>query len=1151
MTSTFNRNGSRLLAGAATIALSTVALSTPAHAIVPNDNYTSDDIVDEEGTVNGVGMIITNVVGQGSIGICTGTLINPRTVLFAAHCVNDRQESDYDGENVRASVTFTVDALPGIRDWFGTSQTNTDLLVYNINQIRYDPRSLQNAQARGFIEADIAIATLDTPVGTEFDPSTDSIVSTIPTWALLFSPLPSPGEIDPVDGTGYHVNITGYGGTGSGTTGASEGIDYRRRSAENMLGGLFSLDDRDDALFGPGQPFLPQNLYQLDFDDPARTDGDDTTADFRDFNIFRDDPRMREGTTAGGDSGGPLILDAANNDLSTENLQIGVLSGGATLFDQSAYGSTAFYEPLFLYWDYIVATNPYRYVSAKTGDGDWQDPDHWETELDPIYRVINEAGVVVNGLPTSPGAGLNGTAPDFGEICIQSPTIGDPAGVDTTPPTDRCENVGTGETTVDGEPAFSETVANNRGEALFTATLSNNRGEAVFSLNDTNSNESSVGKSLVQPYGPSGGSPEFADASNPAPTLENGLPGATALVPDNIDPVVSSDAAQQVNARYFDVTLSADGTTTLSSDVTIDRLTVVGAAGLDIQNEGDLTSLIDIMQGGGTINVDGALRTSGDYLMMAGVLGGTGTVQSPFFTNVIGAIAPGSIGGIGTLEINGNAILSSGSNLIIDIGPDSTSDLLAITGEASVGGTVIVGSGITTQPGVLGTGYTILTADGGVTGSFAGGAISAILSQNFTYTDTAVLMEILARSYGSVVDRNDAVQRGYAQLLDQNRGNAALAALYNVLDFADQSAIQSAFESWAPTTETAALQMVAQSYNQVQSFNASRLRESTLASSGGTIATLGNPIRTAGLSVSRGSQPISAVAMGLDQADEPTRVRESGLREDVAIYLAGGLMQGSGAAMPGTGGDTDVDGYFFGGGIEYFPGENSMIGISAQYSDLDSEVSLGNETESTTLALSLYGSVKTVDGFVVDGQLTVTDVDLDTTRTIAFGGGTQTLTSDSGDGGLGAALGISYDIEGAFGTISPGIEVRYVDHSLDVIEETGGPLALRIDREDFESLQGRIGFDYQKVTTGLQLDANVDFVHEYEDGPFAVSAQFANGTGPGVLFPVNSQDKFWAEAGISAKFNSGPAQFGIGVDTTIARDNANAQTYRASATFKF
>ena len=43
-----------------------------------------------------------------------------------------------------------------------------------------------------------------------------------------------------------------------------------------------------------------------------------------------------------------------------------------------------------------------------------------------------------------------------------------------------------------------------------------------------------------------------------------------------------------------------------------------------------------------------------------------------------------------------------------------------------------------------------------------------------------------------------------AQLLDQNRGNAALAALYNVLDFADQSAIQSAAERRASVTRSIA-----------------------------------------------------------------------------------------------------------------------------------------------------------------------------------------------------------------------------------------------------------------------------------------------------------------------------------------------------------
>ena len=295
-----------------------------------------------------------------------------------------------------------------------------------------------------------------------------------------------------------------------------------------------------------------------------------------------------------------------------------------------------------------------------------------------------------------------------------------------------------------------------------------------------------------------------------------------------------------------------------------------------------------------------------------------------------------------------------------------------------------------------------------------------------------------------------------------------------------------------------------------------------------------------------------AGAMGLDQADEPTSVRDGAVREDVAIFLAGGLLQGSGTSMPGyTASKTDIDGYFFGAGIEYFPSENSMVGIAAQYSNLDADVVLAQMAESKMLALSLYGSVKTEDGFVLDGQVSLTDVDLETSRTVGFLGATQTLTSDSSDGGIAAAVGISYDFEGSFGTISPGIELRYVDHSLDVVEETGGFLGLRITRADFESLQGRIGLDYQKTAGAFQIDAHADWVHEYNDGPFAIGAQFALGTGPAVPFRVATFDKDWGELGLSAKFGSGAVQFGIGAETTIARKNANAQTYRATASFKF
>jgi secreted trypsin-like serine protease len=70
--------------------MATLGLATPAQAIVPNDNFTPAQIIDNDDGVNGVGMFFRN---DGFV--CSGTLINPRTVLFAAHCVNDRPESAY------------------------------------------------------------------------------------------------------------------------------------------------------------------------------------------------------------------------------------------------------------------------------------------------------------------------------------------------------------------------------------------------------------------------------------------------------------------------------------------------------------------------------------------------------------------------------------------------------------------------------------------------------------------------------------------------------------------------------------------------------------------------------------------------------------------------------------------------------------------------------------------------------------------------------------------------------------------------------------------------------------------------------------------------------------------------------------------------
>lgn len=80
---------------------------------------------------------------------------------------------------------------------------------------------------------------------------------------------------------------------------------------------------------------------------------------------------------------------------------------------------------------------------------------------------------------------------------------------------------------------------------------------------------------------------------------------------------------------YFDVTLSAVGTTSLETTVTIDRLRVSGAAGLSITSAGSLSSLIDVTQTGGVVIANGRLSSAGDYALIAGLLQGTRAVQAP------------------------------------------------------------------------------------------------------------------------------------------------------------------------------------------------------------------------------------------------------------------------------------------------------------------------------------------------------------------------------------------------------------------------------------------------------------------------------------------------------------------------------------------
>ncbi|WP_256680071.1 autotransporter-associated beta strand repeat-containing protein [Pseudomonas sp. Marseille-P9899] len=387
-------------------------------------------------------------------------------------------------------------------------------------------------------------------------------------------------------------------------------------------------------------------------------------------------------------------------------------------------------------------------------------------------------------------------------------------------------------------------------------------------------------------------------------------------------------------------------------------------------------------------------------------LTGTGTVGSVLNHGVV------SPGPNGNLTVTGNFTNASDGTLSIALTPLPTS-FLAVGGTANLAGTLSV---FAVAPYTGDTTYTLLTADGGITGKFDTDNVDSLgLGPNLAFIDTTLMYG--ANDVSLSVSRNSTAfadvalsdnQRNVAVALDSA---AAPASLNSAITSMDRPSAQAAFDSLSGEIHASTVSVLLEDSRYLRETVNERMRQS---------------------GCSAGGDPRSVLAPSGNLQQSSAGCQGEGVGWIRAIGGWGDYDSGHGVASV----DRDLSGFML--GFDNHLNEEWRAGIAAGYTNASIKASERNSSASvSSVHLTSYLSYQ-LDAFAARMGAGYSWHNIDTKRDLTVGSYNDRLKSKYKAGTAQVFGEVGYTVEAGGVALEPFAGIAYVNYDSDNGREKGG-----------------------------------------------------------------------------------------------------------------